>query len=131
MAIRNDYLLDMIKQFADAITVTATKDKGGLSKDAVDVYEECVGKVLDMPAEAVLDLSPASLVTMMQISATSQELAVYVVYFLQRMADAAAGGDDGTASLRRDQAVAVAEAYGLSPDAIPPELLEGSGEGLR
>lgn len=126
MAIRNDYLMDMIKQFADAITAVTTKDKGGLSKDAVDVYEESVGKVLDMPADAVLGLSPESLVTMMQISATSEELAVYVVYFLQRLADASDGNNDGVASLRREQAVAVAGAYGLSPDAIPPALQEGS-----
>lgn len=122
MAIRNDYLLDMIQQFNLSIARAATEEHGAIKADALTDYNQVVSRVLDMPAEAVLELSPSSLVTMMQISAVDERLAVYMVYVLMRISDVLVGTDLPLAGVRRDQACAIADAYGFSPDAVPPEV---------
>ena len=131
MAIRNDYLLDMIQTFTQSIERATEAERGSLSRDALDDYYAVVGRVLDMPAEAVLELAPDSLVTMMQISAVDERLAVYMVYVLMRISDVLAGENDPLADVRRAQACAIADAYGFTPDTVPPEVqdtLEAQGQ---
>jgi hypothetical protein len=131
MAIRNDYLLSMIQNFADVLLEEEVVDHGSLSKGAMDTYDDIVGKILDMPARAVLELSPASLVTMMQISAVDEKLAVYMVYTLQRMADVLDVENPSLAGVRRAQARAIAEAYGFPETEVPPELQDGNGDNAK
>lgn len=124
MAIRNDYLTDMIMRFAQTLTCGLEKSLTGAINGAAaqDGCEQVVGEVLDMDAQTALALSPASLVTMMQISAVDDRLAVYVAYCLERLAGLAEGADDALASVRRDQAQAVAAAYGIAAGTVPPEV---------
>lgn len=122
MSIHNDYLLDMILRFVESLVAAAQKLKGGMKSDAMVVYEEVVGEVLDMPADACLELTPMSLVTMMQISAVDERLAMYVTYALMNMASIYDGEGDVMGDVRRQQARAVADAYGFPITAVPPEV---------
>ena len=69
MAIKNDYLLDQIARFVEGILASIDRMRSGRAADAVGGFEAVVGDVLDMDPETALSLSPASLVTMMQLSA--------------------------------------------------------------
>lgn len=126
MAIRNDYLTDMIMRFAQTLTHGLEKPlEGAVDAEAArEGCEQVVGEVLDMDAATALALSPASLVTMMQISAVDDRLAVYTAYCLERLASLAEGVDDALSSVRRGQAQAVQAAYGIAPGTVPPEVQE-------
>lgn len=122
MAIRNDYLLDMIARFVQGLVRASGRGHEGLSADAEHEYLDVIGEILDMDAETVVALAPASLVTMTQISAVDERLAVYLAYCLERLADADEARGDATSQLRRQQAAALAQAYGFSTGSVPPEL---------
>ena len=124
MAIKNDYLLDQISRFVESITAGIGKSRAGRADDAIQTFEAVAGDVLDMDAETVLALAPASLVTMMQLSAVDDSLAGYTVYALERAADAYDCKADATGQLRRAQAQAIADAYGIEVSAVPPEVQE-------
>ena len=124
MSIRNDYLLDMIARYVESILAGFGKAKTGLSDDAVDAYEHVAGDVLDMDAATALALSPASLVTMMRISAVDESLAVYAVYALERAAEIYDAEGDALGQVRHAQAAAVADAYGFPVASVPPEVEE-------
>lgn len=124
MAIRNDYLLDMIAQFVDGIMAGVGKQRAGLSRDALGEYEGVVGRVLDMDGDTALELSPASLLTMMQLSAVDEGLAVYAVYSLERAAEIYDQQGDATSRVRHEQARAIAQAYGFPVSCTPRELEE-------
>ena len=124
MAIKNDYLLDMIARFVDALMLGLGRGRGGMRAEAVASFEGVVGEVLDMDASVALSLAPTSLVTMLQLSAVDDSLAHYAAYALMRAADAYEDVGDATAALRRQQACAVADAYGVSADEPPAELAD-------
>lgn len=124
MAIRNDYLLDQIARLVEGILASLERLRSGGEADAIDGFEAVVGDVLDMDAETALSLSPASLVTMMQLSAVDESLAVYAVYALGCAADAYDARGDAIAQVRRAQAQALADAYGFAASAVPPEVEE-------
>ena len=122
MAIRNDYLLDMIARFVEGMVRASGREREGNLAEAEQDYREVVGEVLDMDADTVLALAPASLVTMTQISAVDERLAVYLAYCLERLAEVAKSTDPGTAQVRREQARALADAFGFTVGELPPEL---------
>lgn len=124
MAIRNDYLVDMIARFVESVLRGIGKLKDGAVGEGVAEYEQIVGDVLDMDPQTALALSPGSLVTMMQISAVDERLAVFAAYCLERIADAYEGRPDGLAGVRREQAQAIDAAYGVTPGTVPPEVQE-------
>ncbi len=123
MAIRNDYLVDMIARFVESVMRGAGRLRAGDEQGVAD-YEAVIGEVLDMDAATALALSPASLVTMMQISAVDERLAVYAAYCLERIADVYEGRPDGMAGVRREQARAINASYGVEPGTVPPEVQE-------
>ena len=88
MAIRNDYLMDMIARFAESIARALARGSEGDPTQGVSAYEEVVGEVLDMDAPVALALSAPSLVTMMQISAVDERLAAYAAFCLDSIAQA-------------------------------------------
>lgn len=124
MAIRNDYLLDQIARLVEGILASLERLRLGGEADAIDGFEAVVGDVLDMDAETALSLSPASLVTMMQLSAVDESLAAYAVYALGCAADAYDARGDAIAQVRRAQAQALADAYGFAVAVVPPEVEE-------
>lgn len=122
MAIRNDYLQDMIARFVESVLRGIGRLREGATGEGVAEYEQVVGDILDMDPQTALALSPASLVTMMQISAVDDRLAVFAAHCLERIADACEGQPGGIAGVRREQAQAVEAAYGITPGTVPPEL---------
>jgi hypothetical protein len=124
MSIKNDYLLEMVARFVEALVTALERARLGRSAEAIGDYEGLVGEALDMDAEVVLELAPPSLVAMMQISAVDDTMAGYTVYALGRAADLREEQGDAVAQLRREQAACVAEAYGLEASYVPPELEE-------
>ncbi len=128
MSIKNDYLLDMIARYVESILAGFGKAKAGLSRDALGAYEAVAGDVLDMDAATALALSPASLVTMMRISAVDESLAVYAVYALERAAEIYDAAGDATGQVRHAQARAVADSYGFPVASVPPEVEEALAE---
>ena len=124
MAIRHDYLMDMIARFAESIARALARGSEGDPTQGVSAYEEVVGEVLDMDAPVALALSAPSLVTMMQISAVDERLAAYAAFCLDSIAQAYELQGDPLAEVRQAQAAAIRQAYALADDVIPPEVRE-------
>lgn len=122
MAIRNDYILDMIAKFIEAIADALDKAESGRAGDSAVAYERVVGDVLDMSPSAALALSPESLVTMMRLSAVDESLSAYAAYALLQAAGMYEALDDPTGQLRLMQANAIASSYGIELGTVPPEL---------
>lgn len=127
MAIRNDYLLDMVEQFTADVLDGLRKARRGFPRDGIGEFEGIVGSVLDMEPATALALSPASLVTMMRLSAVDESLAEYAVYALERASELYAAQGDATAGLRHEQACAVAQSYGFALTAVPLHLERALG----
>lgn len=128
MAIRSDYLLDMIARFVDALMRANDRGREGLFSEEAEAYEEVVGAVLDMDPSMALELSPSSLVTMMRISAVDERVAAYAVYALDHLAEACEAAGDTVGSVRRAQARAIADSYGFSASVVPPEVAQALAE---
>ena len=121
--LHRDYLLEIISRFVE--TVSKALRGAVLEKhlDSAKEVEDSVAALLDLDPETAMNLSPDSLVTMMILSGMGDSLADYVAYALDRVGDAYDDmGDHDTASLRWDQAIAVAEAFGCDPNTIPKEF---------
>lgn len=124
MSIKSDYLMDMVARFCDAVLRGIDARRAGDAFEAREDFESVVGGVLDMDASCALALSSSSLVTMMQLSAVDETLVVYCAYALMQAADTYEAADPGIAQLRREQAQALADAYGFDADVSPREVSE-------
>lgn len=124
MAIRNDYILDMIAQFVQAVVEAAERARAGEGGRAIAQYEEVVGRALDMDAEAILSLTPESLVTLVQLSAVDESLAVYAAYSLVGASRIYEAQGNPLGELRAGQARAIAGAYGFDVGEVPPEVVQ-------
>ena len=124
MSIKSDYLMDMVARFCYAVLRGIDARRAGDAFEAREDFESVVGGVLDMDASCALALSSSSLVTMMQLSAVDETLVVYCEYALMQAADTYEAADPGIAQLRREQAQALADAYGFDADVSPREVSE-------
>jgi len=123
--LEHDYIQQMIKQFTLAVA-------GALREVILDQQidrslgaEEAVADLMNLSADAAMSLEPASFVTMMQLTGIGDEIAGYVAYTLDRLADAYEdAGDDDLATQRRAQAEAVAGAFGWDLCNVPAELAD-------
>lgn len=122
MAIRDDYLLDMIARYVEALAEGVGRERDGCGREALGSYEGVVGGVLDMDAGVALALAPSSLVTMLRLSAVDERLARLAAFAMERAADVYEGEGSPLADVRRRQARAVAEAYGFEGGSVPPEV---------
>ena len=123
--LHRDYLLEVIEQFVS--TVSHTLAKALLQRDlkAAEEVEAAVADLVQLDPETAMSLAPESLVTMMMLSGTGDAVAGYAAYALHRLGDAYdAMGDPELGQMRRDQAEAVAQAFGADVDEIPEELRE-------
>lgn len=116
--------MDMVARFCDAVLRGIDARRAGDAFEAREDFESVVGGVLDMDASCALALSSSSLVTMMQLSAVDETLVVYCTYALMQAADTYEAADPGMAQLRREQAQALADAYGFDADVSPREVSE-------
>ncbi len=121
--LHRDYLLDLIEQFVSTISHSLVRAILQRDLDSALEVEEAIAELVQLDPETAMALSPESLVVMMQLSGTGDAVASYAAYALNRLADSYEQmGDAATAAARREQALAIAEAFGGDVNQIPEEL---------
>jgi len=122
----NDYLMRIILQFVAAMQRAMRETRSNPEAQANDL-EALVGNAVNMDSRLLFSLTPESLVSMLQIGDFDAKLGGYVlrsIYLEAELLDEA--GQPETANLRREQADAIAKAYGFDVTIadIEPEALE-------
>jgi len=125
--LQHDYIMRAIVQLAVAIREALQNNKGGVrdSQASRDQLEEVIGVAADMDSSILLSLSPESVASMLQLGATDSSVAEYIVHALMLDADYLEGdGYRELALLRRQQAIAITEAYDFpyAQDRLPALL---------
>ena len=121
--LHRDYLLEVIEQFVSTVSQALARALLERDLDAAVEVEEAIAELVQLDPETAMSLAPESLVIMMQLSGTGDAVAGYAAYALNRLGDAYERmGDAELASMRRDQALAVADAFGADINEIPEEL---------
>lgn len=123
--LEQDYLVRMLAQFAAAIRRSMERAQGERDpQGAADMLEAAVGEATDFDGATLLALAPDSIASILQVSGTDPRVTEYMVRSLmlasRYRADA---GDAELATLREEQARAIADAYGHDADAAA-ELLD-------
>lgn len=122
--LQRDYILEMIEQFLKVVVASLGRALAKADPRSAEEAEAAVATLVDLDPEVAMQLAPESLVTMMQLSGIGDSVADYVAYTLSMLGHAYDGmGDHATAAMRREQAQAVADAYGYDFSA-PPEGME-------
>ena len=123
--IHKDYLLEIIARFVESVTVALRRAVLQGSEESAQEVENSVAALLDLDPQTAMNLSPNSLVTMMLLSGMGDALASHVAYALDRVGDAYDNMDmPDLASLRWDQAQAVAESFGCDLNNVPTDFAE-------
>ena len=126
--LQSDYLVRMFTELATAIRESILRARGENDPDGAAVMlEAAFTEATEMDGSMLLTLAPESMVSMMQISGTDPALIGYLSRTLlleSQYLDQVHNGD--LSSLRRNQAFALAQAYGveLSDESISPDELE-------
>jgi hypothetical protein len=121
--LQHDYLLEIIQQFVQTITNALHRALEEHDEVAIGEVESAIGELLQLDAETAMSLAPESLVTMMMLAGTGDAISGYVAYALNKLSVAyGAMGMEGLAEDRREQAEAVAEAFGSDVNEVPEEL---------
>ena len=121
--LQRDYLLEVIARFVEALTraLRLAVEKGD-RQGCIDA-ESAVAELLELDPDTVGILAPESLVQLMQLSGLGEEVASYVGYTFDRVADIYEDmGDEATAELRRAQAEAIEAAFNGDLSLVPEEL---------
>ena len=123
--LHRDYLLEVINQFVTSISRALARALLERDFEAAGEVEEAVADLMQLDADTAMALAPDSLVTMMMLSGTGDAVAGYAAYALNRLGEAYENmGEVDLAEVRREQAQAIADAFGANVDEIPEELLE-------
>jgi hypothetical protein len=127
--LQHDYILEVIGKFVESVTVALLGVFKKRDFSQISEAEAAVADLLDLDQETAMSLAPASLVTMMQLSGVGDTVAAYAAWALRKVADAyELSGDATTAGLRRDQARAIGDAFGVDEGEVPAEFAELEGE---
>ena len=119
-----DYLMRLIYQLVESIrhswVVAQKKDD---PQGAAELLEAAIGEATEIDGAVLLALAPDSMASVLLVSGTDPRVVEYVARSLllassyQRDA-----GNDGVADLRKDQASALARAYGIELPEHPEDL---------
>lgn len=121
--LQRDFIVELIREFVGIVTGNLRAALEDKDLHAAKEVELAIAQLLDLDSETALRLAPQSLVTMMELSGTGDGEASYVAYALNRLADAyERAGKKQTGELRREQARAVAVAFGWNLSDIPSEF---------
>ncbi len=122
--LQQDYLMRLIMQFVRGLR--RSMERGRVDPaDAAESVEDAIAQALDLDAGVVLGLHPQSFASILSVSGTDPNVVEYLVHALMleaRYLDEA--GSETTANLRRDQAAALAEAFGQQPPSFDDILTE-------
>ena len=120
--ITQDYLMRMLLNFFKALV--DAKSRALNEKDmigAAEMLENVVGESSSLGVDLFLRMAPESIATMLQTTENDPRVTEFMARSLMQAAEyREKGGDAETATLRRQQARAIAEAYGHDL-AIPME----------
>ena len=121
--LHRDYLLEVIEQFVSTVSRALAEALLQQKFEAAEEVEEAIADLVQLDPQTAMSLSPESLVTMMYLSGTGDAVAGYAAYALYRLGDAYDGmNQHDVAQMRRDQAIAIAEAFGANVEEIPEEF---------
>ncbi|MDO4400170.1 MAG: hypothetical protein Q4D27_04375 [Coriobacteriia bacterium] len=127
--LHRDYLVEQFIRFAEAIRLSWTKAKGDPRDplDAAEVLEAAVGSATNIDGATLLLLSSDSIASILQVTDTDPDVVEYLARTLLLESEyLEEGGEHVRSQLRRDQAYAIAQGYGipLSPEAITESEFE-------
>ncbi len=123
--LQRDYLAKVIESFNKRTSETLRDAVVLRSAEGVSETEDALGELMELDPAMFLSLAPDSMVTMMRLGGNGEAVGDFVAYVLNALADASLiSGDRDTARLRRDQARAVALAFGVSRDVVPEQYVE-------
>lgn len=114
----NDYLMRMIMQLIEAIQRSINMARNNEDPSAsAQMLEDAIGAATELDGGVLLSLSPDSIADILQVSGTDPQVVEYVgrSLFLESSYLAQAGKTE-LATLRAEQALALAEYYNFSLD---------------
>ncbi|MGI6590645.1 MAG: hypothetical protein ACOX1O_03365 [Eggerthellaceae bacterium] len=136
--LNKDYIVDQFVRFAEAIRLGLEKTSSGGDDTtmATDLLEAQIGESVNIDGSALLALAPESVASILQVSDTDPMAVEYIVRSLLLESKLLGqSGNTQAATLRSQQAYAVAESYGISlsdalldPDEIERFFKETMGE---
>lgn len=111
--LQQDYLMRLIMQFVRGLR--RSLDRGLVDPaDAAESVEDAISQALDLDASVMLGLDPRSFASILSVSGTEPRIVEYLVrgllleaHYLDR------AGKTDMAELRRGQAFALADEYGM------------------
>lgn len=109
-----DYLLKLFTDLAQAImrSLHVVKEERD-PQSAADMLDMAIGDAVGLDASTLLALAPGSIAQIMQVSGTDPAVTEYVARSMMLSASYRAdAGETEISMLRRQQALAIAEAYG-------------------
>lgn len=110
-----DYLMKLLMEFATAVRRSMEHEENEhVPEESARMLDDAVGRAVDFDGDMLLSLSPQSLASMLQVVGTDPRVTGYAAHSLLLSACYYADAGEGSlADLRREQARAVAEAYGF------------------
>ena len=124
---QQDYLLRMFLQLATAVRESLQRARGDKDPAAAQMLDYTLEDATEMDGALLLRMAPESMAAMLQISQPDPMLMEYVARTLLLSSEyLSEAGESAQAELRKGQAYAVAQAFGiqLSDESIQPEELE-------
>lgn len=129
--LQRDYLMSLLAQFIRAIVragQTAVVDP----KAAADSLEEAIANATDIDGAMLLSLGGESMASVMELSGVDPRVAGYIAHSLALEADYLdQAGEGGLAQLRREQAHAISDTFGLDNEQIANELEAQISDSLK
>ena len=121
--LEHDYIVEIVRNFIDTVSFTLRGAYLRHSVSEAKQTEEAIAELMEMDVRSALFLSPASLVTMMQLSGIGDATAGYVCYALNKLGDSYCHmKNPELAKIRYDQARAVGVAFNWRPSDVPQGL---------
>ena len=117
-----DYLMKLLMAFYQALfrSLQKVEDEDEDPKEAADTLDEVVGNAVGMDGSSLLALSPESIPAVLQVSGTDPRVTEFVARSLILSSEyLTQAGHTQLASLRAEQARAIASAYGFE---LPDDL---------
>ena len=127
--LHRDYLVEQFLRFAEAVRLSLRKAKGEPADPlgAAEVLEASIEGATSIDGATLLLLAPESITSILQVTDTDPDVVEYLARSLMLEAEyLEQGGEHSLAQLRREQATAIAQGYGidLTPVSIGEEGFE-------
>lgn len=120
-----DYLMKLLLAFYQVMfkSLRRVTDEDEDPKEAADTLDEVVGNAVGMDGASLLSLTPKSVVGVLQVSGTDPRVTEFIARSLLLSSEYLTQAKQGAlASLRVEQARAIADAYGIDLPDDPTDL---------